>query len=77
MSELVRMLREDAEEIAGCGAGNEAGRMRIAADRIEQLEAVVRELADTKPGGEIWERSRRLNELADRARAALSSAGRG
>lgn len=39
MSEdLVTQLRIDADEIEHCGGGNEAGRMRQAADEIERLK---------------------------------------
>ncbi len=34
----VKQLRKDADEIEGCGGGNEAACMRWAADRISALE---------------------------------------
>jgi hypothetical protein len=38
---LAEQLRLDAEEIAGCGSGNEAARLRQAAAEIEHSAATI------------------------------------
>ncbi len=37
LTTLITALRADADEIEGCGGGNEAGRMRRAADALTSL----------------------------------------
>lgn len=45
IDELPRKLRADADELSGWGAGNEAERVRQAADEIERLQRVL----DSRP----------------------------
>lgn len=74
MSDLVAQLRIDADEIEGCGGGNEAANMRKACDTITQQAAEIEKICveNTKIGN----LAARYRKERDAAQAGLVAARR-